>query len=106
MRISLDCYWQPIWNTSQWNDYTNLDVIVAARSFDYNNHYPNKGSIKLINAWHSGVPAILTPELGFMAERKTDLDFIIIRSSQEALGAICRLKKNPELYQKMVDNGL
>ncbi len=100
-----DCSWQPIWERSQWHDYTNLDAIVAGRSFDSKN-YPNKGSIKLINAWHAGVPAILTPELGFMAERRTELDFLIVRSCQEALQAIQKLKKEPQLYQKIVENGL
>jgi hypothetical protein len=94
----------PIWDKFQWNNYTNLDVIVAARSFDSRN-YPNKGSIKLINAWHAGVPALLTPELGFLAERKTELDFIIIHSLEEAIEAVRRLKSSPELYQKMVENG-
>lgn len=101
---TLNCHWMPIWDRFQWNNYTNLDVIVAARSFDSRN-YPNKGSIKLINAWHAGVPALLTPELGFLAERKTELDFIIIHSLEEAIEAVRRLKSSPELYQKMVENG-
>ncbi|PSF38527.1 hypothetical protein C7H19_05960 [Aphanothece hegewaldii CCALA 016] len=101
---SLNCHWLPIFNSSQWNDYTCLDVIVAARSFE-SNIYLNKGAIKLINAWHAGVPAILTPESGFMAERKTDLDFIIVRSVDEAIQAVKKLKNYPELYHKMVENG-
>jgi hypothetical protein len=47
----------------------------------------------------------LTPELGFLAERKTELDFIIIHSLEEAIEAVRRLKSSPELYQKMVENG-
>ncbi|MBR8830188.1 MAG: hypothetical protein N5P05_002848 [Chroococcopsis gigantea SAG 12.99] len=101
----LNCRWKPIWETHQWNDYNDLDVIVAARSFDARS-YPLKGPIKLLNAWQAGVPAILTPESGFMAERKTDLDFIIVRSLQEAIAAIRYLQDNPDLYQKMSINAL
>jgi hypothetical protein len=101
---SLNCHWMPVWNNAQWNDYSCLDVIIAARSFD-SNIYFNKGAIKLLNAWHSGVPAILTPESGFLAERKTDLDFLIVRSLEEAIQAVKTLKNSPDLYQKMVENG-
>lgn len=102
--LSLNCYWMPIFNNTQWNDYSCLDVIVAARSFE-SDIYLNKGAIKLLNAWHGGVPAILTPESGFMAERKTDLDFMIVRSLEEAVQSVEKLKNSPELYQKMVENG-
>ncbi len=102
---TLNCQWIPRWEQAKWNNFYDIDIIVAARSFDTRD-YPNKGAIKLINAWHAGVPALLTPELGFMAERKTDLDFIVVRSSQEAFEAISHLQNHPELYQKMVDNGL
>lgn len=105
--LSLNLKWQPVWESESldWNNYKYLDIIIAARSFD-SNKYPNKGSIKLINAWHAGVPAILTPELGFLAERKTELDFIIVRSLSETIDAIHKLQNSPELYEKMVKNGL
>jgi glycosyltransferase involved in cell wall biosynthesis len=77
---------------------------VAARSFDSRN-YPNKGCIKLINAWHAGVPSILTPELGFLAARKTELDFMIVRSLEETIAAVSYLKSHPDIYQKMIENG-
>jgi hypothetical protein len=102
---ALSCQWQPIWDHSQWHNYHDLDVIVAARSFD-DRVYPNKGSIKLINAWRAGVPAILTPELGFMNERKSELDFWVVRSYQEVLRAVSYLQNNPSHYQKMIENGL
>jgi hypothetical protein len=102
--VDRDYHWMPILDKGKWNDYTNVDAIVAARSFD-SKTYANKGAIKLINAWHAGVPAILTPESGFLAERKTDLDFLIIRSQEEAIQAIDRLKNSPKLYDRMVCNG-
>jgi glycosyltransferase involved in cell wall biosynthesis len=101
---SLNCNWMPICDTEQWNDYSCLDVVVAARSFN-SKVYPNKGAIKLINAWYAGVPAILTPESGFLAERRTELDFLLVHSLEEAIQAVDRLKRSPELYHQMVYNG-
>ena len=102
---SLKCNWIPTFDRKKWNDYSNLDVIVAARSLN-GEKYANKGAIKLINAWSAGVPAILTPEIGFMAERKTELDFLVINSLEEAIVAIKKLQNNPQLYADMLENGL
>lgn len=102
---ALKCNWLPIFDRTKWHDYSCLDIIIAARSFDSEN-YPNKGAIKLINAWSAGVPAILTPEIGFIAERKTELDFLVINSLEEAIQAIQKLQNNSQLYADMVQNGL
>lgn len=102
---SLGCKWLPILNQNKWNDYSQLDIIVAARSFDQIN-YPNKGLIKLINCWRAGIPAILTAESSFMAERRTELDFIVVNSLEEAIQAVKKVKNDPDLYLAMVKNGL
>lgn len=102
---ALNCRWHPLWDKSQWHNYSDLDLMIAARSFD-RQVYPNKGAIKLINAWRAGVPAILTPEWGFMAERKSELDFMVVRSYEEALNAVSYLQNHPSYYQNMIDNGL
>ncbi len=100
---NLGCKWLPIFEVSKWNDYTNIDVIVAARSFD-NNRYTNKGFIKLLNCWHAEVPALLAPESSFIAVKKSDLDFIEINSIDDAITAIKKLKENSELYQEIINN--
>ena len=102
---SLNCHWTPIWDKSHWNNYNNLDAVVAVRSFKPN-FYLNKGFIKLINAcWHAGVPAILTPESGFLGERKSDLDFLLVTSLEETIEAVRKLKSNTQLYDQILANG-
>jgi hypothetical protein len=101
----LDCQWYPIFDPSKWNDYSSVDIIVAVRSFD-GRTYPNKPASKLVNAWKAGVPAILTPESGFVDLRKSELDFLIVNSIEEAISAVAKLKNSPELYTSMVNNGL
>lgn len=100
---SLGCRWLPIFEANKWNDFSQIDLIVAARSFSQKS-YPNKGAIKLFNAWRAGVPAILAPESAFLAEKKTDLDFLTINSIEEAIDAVKTLKNSPKLYSAMVRN--
>lgn len=101
---SLGCKWHPVFNKEKWNDYSYIDVIVAVRRFDKCT-YPNKPASKLINCWRAGVPAVLAPESAFLALRKSELDFLIVRSLDEAIAAVKRLKNDPDLYLAMVENG-
>jgi hypothetical protein len=100
----IGCRWLPIFEPSQWHDYQEIDVVVAARSFGQQ-IYLNKGAIKLFNCWRAGVPAIFAPESAFLAEKNSDLDFIIANSLQDAIAAVDKLKNAPELYQAMIANG-
>jgi hypothetical protein len=102
---SLECKWLPIFDKNKWNDYRNIDVVVAARSFGKQT-YKNKPASKLINCWLAGVPALLTPESAFLAERKTELDFVIIDSLESAINAVKKLKTDPDLYAARIKNGL
>ncbi len=100
----IGCNWLPIFQSNKWNDYSNIDVIVAVRDFQ-KKIYINKGAIKLINAWLGKVPAILAPESGFLAVRKSELDFLMVNSLDETIEAIKMLKNDPQLYLSMIKNG-
>jgi hypothetical protein len=41
----------------------------------------------------------------FLALRRSELDFLIVRSLEEAIEAVKRLKNNPDFYLAMVENG-
>jgi Glycosyl transferases group 1 len=89
----------------EWGDYRQTDVVIAVR----NATFPDlrvKPAVKLINAWMAGCPAILGPEPGYQSLRRSDLDFIEVRSPNEAIAALKRLKNDPALYSAMVENGL
>jgi hypothetical protein len=88
----------------RWHDYRDVDVTVAVRRFQ-DIPYKRKPATKLYNAWHAGVPAILGPESAYQAERKSDLDYLEVRSTSEILAALQRLKDRPDLYRQMVENG-
>lgn len=88
----------------RWNDYTDVDVMVALRP-ETTNPYLNKPSSKLINAWHAGVPAVLGPESAYRALRRSPLDFIEAHDVDAVKSAIRRLRAEPSLYRRMTQNG-
>jgi hypothetical protein len=92
-------------DATEWNDYCEVDVVVAARSFAYPGQYWRKPPSKLFNAWLAGVPAILGRESAYRAERRSDLDFIEVSSRHEIEDALERLRGDPDLRARMVDNG-
>lgn len=102
---SLGYKWMPLFSPSQWNDYSHIDLVVAVRNFTSNNLYKYKPASKLINCWRAGVPAILASESAYLAERKSDLDFLIVDSVESTIEAIEKLKNNSQLYQEMIING-
>jgi hypothetical protein len=100
----LDCNWYPTFNPERWADYSEIDAIVAARSFD-GNPYHHKPASKLVNCWRAGVPAILAPESAFLGIKQSELDFMTVNSLTQTVEAIKKLKNEPNLYQSMVENG-
>jgi hypothetical protein len=91
---------------ARWHDYREADLVLAIRNLSELDAL-GKPASKLVNAWKAGVPALLGPEPAFRALRRSaDLDYIEIKTPQDALSAIRRLKANPQLYEAMVANGL
>ena len=103
---ALGLNWQIKETYDQWNDYSDVDLVLAVRSFGHQNNYKIKPANKLFNAWRAGVPAILGYESAFQAERKSKLDYIEVTSLSEITLAIKHLQDNKDLRQAMVKNGL
>ena len=88
-----------------WYDYSEVDAVLALR------HCPpivleTKPASKLVNAWATGVPAMLGPEPAYRELRTTPLDFLETPTAEAVLDAIDRLQGEPGLYAAMVENGL
>ena len=90
---------------AHWHDYRNVDVVIAVRSFDYPGPMWKKPASKLFNAWMTSVPAILGRESAYQAERSSELDFIEVTSREQVEQALERLRAEPNLRTRMVDNG-
>lgn len=89
----------------RWHDYSDVDAVIAVRTFEATEAYLWKPATKLYNSWRAEVPVILGAESAFQAERRSDLDYIEVRSLQEAISALQTLKENPKLRQDMIANG-
>jgi hypothetical protein len=87
-----------------WADYTQSDVILAVRNLtEYD--FTLKPAVKLINAWHAGCPALLGAEPAYQALRKSELDYIEVRTPEDVIQALKRLQQDPDLYKAMIENG-
>lgn len=85
-------------------DYSDIDLVLAVRpgtEYDIN----LKPATKLQNAWLAGCPALLGPESAYRQYRQSELDYVEVRSPDDALQAIDRLQNDPQLYDAMVANG-
>jgi hypothetical protein len=87
-----------------WTDCSDLDAILAVRQvspFDLT----IKPASKLINAWRAGCPALLGAEPAYQQIRTSPLDYFEIRSPDDAIAAIRRLRDEPGLMDQMIANG-
>ncbi|HEY7090387.1 MAG TPA: glycosyltransferase [Tepidisphaeraceae bacterium] len=91
-------------NETRWNDRSQVDVIVAIRSFD-RNRYDRKPPSKLIDAWHSGVPMIAGWDSAFEQIATPGIEYLRADSLDAAVEAIRRLQSDRELYDRLVQRG-
>lgn len=87
-----------------WADYTQSDVILAVRNLTEQD-FKVKPAVKLINAWHAGCPVLLGSEPAYQALRQSELDYIEVRTPEDVIAAIRRLKDDPDLVRAMIENG-
>ncbi len=106
-------WWMP--PRHQWHNYSTVDAIVAVRplatlaslSTDVVSFFTpeRKPASKLYNAWLAGVPAILSPEVGFQSLRRSELDYLEASTIPDIVAALDKLKQNPDLRRAMAENG-
>jgi hypothetical protein len=86
-------------------DYTDVDVVVAIRSFHHRG-YIRKPASKLQNAWIAGVPAICGREFAFREIGSRSVDFVEVESMRSCLDALIALREDQALRDKIVQRGL
>lgn len=89
----------------RWHDYSDVDAVIAVRTFEATQTYLWKPATKLYNSWRAEVPVILGAESAFQAERRSELDYLEVKSLEEAISALKTLKENPQLRKEMIANG-
>lgn len=78
-----------------------MDLVLAVRP----GRTSHKPASKLVNAWHAGTPALLSPDYPYLELRTSELDFMAVSTVTEAEQAITRLRAQPGLYRAMVSHG-
>jgi len=92
----------------QWNDYSDMDAIVAIRSFgELKTDFPyrNKPATKLYNAWLAGIPAVLGIESAYRAEGHPNVDYLEVNSIADLITMIERLKTKVTFRHDLVKRG-
>lgn len=74
-----------------WHDYSEADLVLAVRDLTKQDALIKPAS-KLVNARIAGTPAILGPEPAFRDLRRSDLDYFEVRTPEDVLAAVRRLK--------------
>jgi hypothetical protein len=90
---------------NRWNDYSQIDAILAVRSFQSGKSYFNKPATKLYSAWLAGVPALLGPESAYRYEGEKGLNYLEVNSVRESIAALELLQNNFSLRNNLIKNG-
>jgi len=89
---------------SRWNDYSDIDIVLAVREFN-KKVITHKPASKLINGWKARVPVICNPESTYRWVGENGKDFIEIESYDQLLSAIDKLREDKNLYHELIKNG-
>ena len=92
-------------NSLTWMNYSDVDLTLAVRGRSAR-ALLTKPSLKLVNSWRAGVPALLGPEPAFEDLRESELDYFRIHTPDQVIEAIQKLRREEGLYAQMVENGL
>lgn len=102
MGVSLDlCY-----DTTQWNDYRNTDIILAVRNHHHSWLIDTKPTSKLVNAWKAGCVALLGKEPAFCAIGNDGEDYFQVRTPEDVLALVSKLQQNPQRYGQVRSAGM
>lgn len=89
---------------NNWNDFSQIDLLLAIRSFD-GEEYHDKPASKLINGWLADVPVISSCDSAYRQIANPGQDYILVQSYNELIEAIKGLANNRLLYQNLIQNG-
>ncbi|MEL6455295.1 MAG: hypothetical protein AAFQ40_11355 [Cyanobacteria bacterium J06623_5] len=89
---------------ASWNDYHDVDAVVAVRSFSalqrtVTGGFSNKPATKLYNAWLGGAIPVLGAESAYRKTGQPGRDYVEVVSFSDLLDSLDRLKGNAIIRQ-------
>ncbi|MEJ1237908.1 hypothetical protein WBG78_07265 [Chryseolinea sp. T2] len=96
---------QIVSEASKWADFSQMDLILAMRSFDKRPYY-NKPFLKITNALFAGVPVVASSESSHLYLKNVKrVDFPIADSVEELVTVIKSVKENAtQEFKKVMSN--
>ena len=86
--------------SKEWNNYSDIDLVIGIRSFDKNERFLSKPSSKLINAWRAGTVYISGNDSACLYEKQGEYDFIQVDSYEALKGMLLLLRQDEKLFGK------
>lgn len=93
-----------LWKERRWHNYSDIDVLIAIRSFDRRTH-DTKPPWKLFTAWLARCPLVAGNDSAFSYEGDPNRDYIRVTTIEEMCSAITRLRDDSEYYRQIVEAG-
>jgi hypothetical protein len=88
----------------RWNDYSNIDVAIAIRSYDKKT-YNNKPPTKLINAWKAGVLFIGGNDSAYDQTGENGVNYLKVSSEKELIINLKYIVENIKFRNDIINNG-
>ena len=89
---------------SEYFDYSDVDAVLAVRDVsEYD--LSIKPPTKLLNAWRAGVIPLMGLEPAYQQVGKPGVDYFEVRSPDDVLKAIARLRSEPGLMERTIQAG-
>lgn len=90
---------------SAWNNFSEIDAVLAVRSLGKLDNHITKPALKLFNAWLAGVPAVLGFECAYRHEGTIGIDYLEAVDATGAIEALHMLASDHHLRAKIVAAG-
>ncbi|HEY4196015.1 MAG TPA: hypothetical protein VGM63_10795 [Mucilaginibacter sp.] len=92
-------------SNNDWNNYENVDIIVAIRKFNSEIKFIQRPASKLINTWHGGAVPIMGNESAYRSYKLSDYDYLEADSIEALKKILLKLKTDTILIKKILENG-
>jgi hypothetical protein len=88
-----------------WHDFSEIDGVLAVRTFGRAERHLNKPALKLYNAWAAGVPAVLGFETAYRSDGRPGVDYLEATDADEVFQCLMHLATEPLLRAGIVGAG-
>lgn len=91
-------------DSERWHDFSDLDLFLAVRH-DTRYCIRTKPATKLVHAWLTGCVALLGDEPSYRYWGEDGRDYFQVRTPEEAIEVVRRLKEDPAHYRSVQELG-